>query len=117
MLLTAALWRSNRICYLSGEFEPLVNSEGQDCEHGLSGDLRGATIVDRPEAEVIFEPRIDALHGSALAETLALGGVEFAVDGLVRQHCFQLARVLANRNLGVNGALALYRIDDGLVIQ
>src|SRR5690242_2592261 len=79
----------------------------------MSHDFRRSAIVNEAPSKVIFEPRIDALHRSALTKAKAFRRCEFAMDRLPGSNHLPGTRVLAQRHFGAHGAIALHWIDDG----
>ena len=65
--------RADRLCNQAHE---LVGREGEDAEHTVAHDLRGASDAYMASAELIFEAAVDTLARGAFVVANLLGELE-----------------------------------------
>jgi hypothetical protein len=58
---------------LGDEAQKLIDGERDDAEHEMAHDFGVAAHAHRSAAELVFDPRVDALDGSALIVADRLG--------------------------------------------
>ena len=60
---------SDRACGLRDESQDLIGGQRDDAEHRMAHRLGVAAHADHAPAELVFQARVDPLHGDALLKT------------------------------------------------